>query len=69
MIYPASSTVRTKPTPVTFTLESARRLKAVYIEECKTKTKHDSFFFEGDEYVLSYTKYLIEYLETLFGKL
>lgn len=77
MIYPASNTVRrttrpperTKPTPVTFTPESARRLKAVYTEECKTKTKNDSFLFDGNEYVLGYAKYLIEYLELQFGKL
>ena len=27
---------------------------------------HDSFFFEGNEFLTSYAKYLIEYLEPQF---
>ena len=52
-----------------FTPEMARRLKAKYAEACQTKIKDETFLFEGNEYVLGYAKYLIDYLEMQFGKL
>lgn len=30
--------------------------------------KRESFFFDGNEYLTSYAKYLIEYLKTKFKK-
>ena len=54
---------------INFTPEMAKRLKRAYQEACKTKTKDDTFWFDGNEFVLGYAKYLIEYLEMQWGSL
>lgn len=54
---------------ITFTPEMAKRLKQAYIKACETKTKDDTFIFDGNEFLLGYAKYLIEYLEMQFGPL
>ena len=46
---------------VTFTEEKLKRLKVAY-EGCTT----ESFWFEDNEYLKSYAKYMIEYLEGQF---
>lgn len=48
---------------IQFTPDVARRLKAAYVEACKTKQGCDTFLFDGHEFVLGYAKYLIEFLE------
>lgn len=48
-----------------FTFEKFAKLKRTYrkaVDENKTQ-----FTFEGHELLVSYAKYLIEYLETRFG--
>jgi hypothetical protein len=52
---------------VSFTRESAQRLKQAYVRA--TKEGKQSFIFEGNEYVVDYAKYLLEYLATKFGSL
>ena len=54
---------------INFTPEMAKRLKAAYLEAKKTKQGRDTFVFDGNEYVLDYAKYLVEFLEMKFGKL
>lgn len=54
---------------IKWTPAMAKRLKVAYAEACKTKTKDDTFVFDGNEFVLGYAKYLIEFLETKFGPL
>lgn len=54
---------------ITWTPAMAKRLKTAYAEACKTKTKDETFMFDGHEFVLGYAKYLIEYLEMQFGEL
>jgi len=54
---------------LSFTPESAKQFKAAYLEACKTKTKDECFIWDGNEFVLGYAKYLVEYLEMQFGKL
>jgi hypothetical protein len=44
-------------------LAALKRAQAHAIE-----TKQDQFKFEGHDMLVSYAKYLIEYLETQFGK-
>lgn len=53
---------------VSFTLHDARRFKFTYEYVSKFWTKDDTFTFDGNEYVLGYAKYLIEYLEMQFGE-
>lgn len=53
-------------TNVTFDEEKLRRLKKAYDEA--VKNQKDSFFFDGQEYLTSYAKYLIEFLTTKFKK-
>jgi len=48
--------------PVTFTKDSFTRLKKVY-DECTAET----FVFDGNVFLKSYAKYLIEYLEMQFN--
>lgn len=48
--------------PVTFTPESLKKLKLAYAE-CEGET----FVFDGNMYLKSYAKYLIEYLEMQFN--
>ena len=52
-----------------FTPESAKRLKAAYTEACKTLGRDDTFMWEGNEFLVGYAKYLVEYLEMQFGEL
>ena len=47
----------------------ARRLKVEYTKACLTKTKDDTFMFDGNEFLVGYAKYLIEYLEMQYGEL
>lgn len=50
---------------VSFTKDKFDRFKKVY-GESKDKGKCTTFEFEGNEYVIGYAKYLIEYLEERF---
>jgi len=52
-----------------FTPVMAKQFKAAYLEACKTKTKDECFIWDGNEFVLGYAKYLVEYLEMQFGEL
>jgi len=58
-----------KRTMLNFTPESAKRLKAAYTEACKTLGRDDTFMWEGNEFLVGYAKYLVEYLEMQFGEL
>lgn len=51
---------------ITYTLRSAKALKEAYKDA--VKYQKDSFVFEGREYVRDYAKYLLQFLETKFGK-
>jgi len=53
---------------IVWTPEMGRRFKADYAKACLTKTKYDTFVFDGNEFVLGYAKYLIQYLETKWGR-
>lgn len=48
-------------TTVTFTPEILARFKRVYRDAVDAHS--DTFMFEGKEYVVTYAKYLIEYLD------
>jgi hypothetical protein len=50
---------------VDFDLKKAERLKRAYEEAIEVKA--ESFIFEGDEYLTSYAKYLLEHLSGVFG--
>lgn len=45
-----------------FTSNKFKALKTAY--ETAIKEQADTFIFEGKEYLVTYAKYLIEYLET-----
>jgi hypothetical protein len=49
---------------VNYTPEMLRRLKGAY--NTAVKAKAETFVFDGNEYLVSYAKYLIEFLETKF---
>lgn len=51
---------------ITFTPELLEKLKREYKKAISKNI--DTFLFEGNELLVSYTKYLIEYLETVFNK-
>jgi hypothetical protein len=51
---------------ITFTPELLAKLKREYKKAISKNI--DTFLFEGNELLVSYTKYLIEYLETVFNK-
>ncbi len=51
---------------VKFTQESLVRFKAAY--EKAVADKQEQFTFEGNEFILGYAKYAIEYLEGEFAK-
>ena len=51
---------------ITWTAEKLKRFKSRYLEAVQYKL--EQFEFDGDEYVVGYAKYLIEYLESKFGK-
>lgn len=53
------------PNHVDFTHNKVVALRKVY-EEASRKGA-DSFKFEGNDYLVSYTRYLLEYLEPKFG--
>ncbi len=55
-------------TQIAWSREKLARFKREFKRQCTNKTRCDSFVFDGNEYVLGYAKYLIEYLETTFGK-
>ncbi|MDP2371906.1 hypothetical protein [Rhodoferax sp.] len=52
---------------ISFTLGKARALRRAYTHA--VETKQEQFTFEGNEYVTSYAKYLLEYLATIFKEL
>ena len=52
-----------------FTPVTAKQFKAAYTEACKTKTKDETFIWDGSEFLVGYAKYLVEHLENQFGKL
>jgi len=47
---------------VAWTLPMLKRFKVAYQEAAAAKA--DTFMFDGNEFVVGYAKYLIEYLET-----
>ena len=49
---------------LSWTKETFLKFKKDY--EIALKENHESFFFEGNEFLVSYAKYLIEYLEPQF---
>ena len=51
---------------ITYTPDKLKRLKAAY-ELHKDAGKDAVFEFDGEQYVVNYAKYLIEYLETRMG--
>lgn len=51
---------------IEFTPEKAEQLRKAYNKA--VEEKKDSFVFQGDEFVTSYAKYLLEYLDMQFGK-
>lgn len=50
---------------VKFDLAKAKRLKEAYEEAIDVGA--ESFIFEGDEYLVTYVKYLLEHLSSVFG--
>lgn len=52
---------------VTFTPEKLAKFKEAY-GKAKRNPLTDTFEFEGDEYVLRYAAYMIEYLEGRFDE-
>lgn len=50
---------------INFTLEKLSNFKKYY--NAAIKEHKESFIFEEHEFLVSYAKYLIEYLETIFG--
>lgn len=46
---------------VVFTRDTLKLFKRAYNNA--TRRGHESFIFEGNEYLVGYAKYLIEYLE------
>jgi adenosine deaminase len=53
---------------VSFTPEKLAQFKKAYTRVSKILAQTDSFMFQGDEYVLGYAKYLIQYLEMQFKR-
>ena len=49
---------------LSWTKEAFLKFKKAY--ELALNQKNESFFFEGNEFLVSYAKYLIEYLEPQF---
>jgi hypothetical protein len=49
---------------VTFTPEKLADFKA---ELAKHQDRNATFKFQGDEYLVSYARYLVEYLESVFS--
>ncbi len=49
---------------IEFNPEKCKALKREYSKA--VKDKKESFIFEGNEYVTSYAKYLLEFLKTKF---
>ena len=54
---------------INWTPEMARRFKRTYEEAKRVKGGKETFMFDGNEFVLDYAKYLIEYLEMQWGTL
>lgn len=50
---------------IIFTAEKRDELRAAY--EAATERGDDQFEFEGNDFVTSYAKYLIQYLDMKFG--
>jgi hypothetical protein len=48
------------PKKINFDLKKAKRLKRAYEEAVEVGA--ESFIFEGDEYLTSYAKYLLEFM-------
>jgi len=51
---------------IEWTPEKLANLRKVY--DYNVKHGKESFVFEGNEYLVAYAKYLIEYLQTRFPK-
>lgn len=51
---------------VTFDAKKVEEFRKAYVNAKENKA--ESFFFEGGEYLVSYAKYLLEYLDTKFKK-
>ncbi len=51
---------------ISFDKRKLKELKNLYNKAIKENK--ESFTYNGDEYLTSYAKYLIEYLETVFNK-
>jgi len=49
---------------INWTPEMLRRFKMAYKDA--VAAKKDTFLFDGNEFVVSYAKYLIEYLDSIF---
>lgn len=51
---------------INFDRQKLRELKTLYNKA--VKENKESFMYNGDEYLTSYAKYVIEYLETRFNE-
>lgn len=54
-----------QPNMVTFTEQDLKNVKRLY--EAAVRSGEKSFWYRDNEYLTSYAKYLIEYLEGQFG--
>lgn len=52
---------------INFTLEKARAPRRAYTHA--VEAHQESFVFEGNEFLTSYAKYLLQYLATVFKEL
>ena len=55
-----------QPASVTFTPEKRDSLRLQY--DAAIDQDIDPFLFDGDEYVVGYAKYLLEYLDLVLGE-
>lgn len=53
-------------TTVTWTRDKADKFKTAWTEA--DDAEKESFIFEGNEYLVTYGRYLLEYLEHIFGE-
>jgi hypothetical protein len=53
-------------TTVTWTREKADELKVAWTSA--NEAEKESFMFDGNEYLVTYARYLLEYLEHIFGE-
>ena len=55
-----------KSVEISWTKETLEKFQTAWKEA--DKAEQESFTFEGNEYLVSYGRYLIEYLEYVFGE-